>query len=157
MYTWGIKDVHKCWSESLAKKRHCLGPAGVINCTPISALSLWVSLFPGRRGYNKMANVLIVVHVLSQLCPTVCDPMDCIPCMGGWMVDGLWDSGWMVGWINRMGSMHTAPMSCTWCMTRPWKGVKLWHRLQYGWTLNTRCWHRSRRRSTHCLSLLGLP
>ena len=38
-YTWGIKDFHKCWSGSLAKKRLCLGPAGVINCTPLSALS----------------------------------------------------------------------------------------------------------------------
>ena len=39
MYTWGIKDFHKCWSGSLAKRRLCLGPAGVINCTPLSALS----------------------------------------------------------------------------------------------------------------------
>ena len=107
MYAWGIKDFHKCWSESLAKRRLCLGPADVINCTPLSALSFWVSLFPGMRGYNEMANALIVVHVLSQLCPTVCDPVDCIPCMGGWMVDGWWDGGWMDGWINRMGSMHT--------------------------------------------------
>ena len=52
MYTWGIKDFHKCWSGSLAKRRLCLGPAGVINCTSLSALSLWVSLFPRTRGYN---------------------------------------------------------------------------------------------------------
>ena len=52
-YTWGIKDFHKCWSGSLAERRLCLGPAGVINCTPPSALSFWVSLFPGMRGYNK--------------------------------------------------------------------------------------------------------
>ena len=38
---------------SLAKRRLCLGPAGVINCTPLSALSFWVSLFPGTRGYNN--------------------------------------------------------------------------------------------------------
>ena len=38
-YTWGIKDCHKCWLGSLAKRRLCLGPAGVINCTPLSALS----------------------------------------------------------------------------------------------------------------------
>ena len=37
-YTWGIKDFHKCWLGSLAKRRLCLGPAGVINCTPLSAL-----------------------------------------------------------------------------------------------------------------------
>ena len=35
-YTWDIKDFHKCWSGSLAKRRLCLGPAGVINCTPLS-------------------------------------------------------------------------------------------------------------------------
>ena len=39
MYTRGIKDFHKCWSGSLAKRRLCLGPAGVINCTAVSALS----------------------------------------------------------------------------------------------------------------------
>ena len=38
-YTWGIKDFHKRWWGSLAKRRLCLGPAGVINCTPLSALS----------------------------------------------------------------------------------------------------------------------
>ena len=53
MYTWGIKDFHKCWSGSLAKRRLCLGPAGVINCTPLSALSFWVTLFPRTRGYNS--------------------------------------------------------------------------------------------------------
>ena len=37
--TWGIKDFHKCWWGSLAKRRLCLGPAGIINCTPLSALS----------------------------------------------------------------------------------------------------------------------
>ena len=34
-YTQGIKDFHKCWSGSLAKRRLCLGPTGVINCTPL--------------------------------------------------------------------------------------------------------------------------
>ena len=53
-YTWGIKDFHKCWSGSLAKRRLCLGPTGVINCTPLSALSFWVSLFPRTRGYNTI-------------------------------------------------------------------------------------------------------
>ena len=38
-YTWGIKDVHKCWSGSLAKRRLCLGLTRVINYTPPSALS----------------------------------------------------------------------------------------------------------------------
>ena len=57
-YTWGIKDFHKRWSGSLAKRRLCLGPAGVINCTPLSALSFRVSLFPGKRGYNILGNKL---------------------------------------------------------------------------------------------------
>ena len=38
-YTWGVKDFHKCWSGSSAKRRLCLGPAGVINFIPLSALS----------------------------------------------------------------------------------------------------------------------
>ena len=37
----------------MAKRRLCLGLTGVINCTPLSALSFWVSLFPGTRGYNN--------------------------------------------------------------------------------------------------------
>ena len=52
-YTCGIKDFHKCWLGSLAKRRLCLGPTGVINCTPLSALSFWVSLFPGMCGYTR--------------------------------------------------------------------------------------------------------
>ena len=52
-YTRGIKDLHKCWTGSLAKRRLCLGPAGVVNCTSLSALSFWVSLFPGKRGWNN--------------------------------------------------------------------------------------------------------
>ena len=39
MYSWGIKDFPKCWLGFLAERRLCLGPAGVINCTPLSALS----------------------------------------------------------------------------------------------------------------------
>ena len=38
-YTQGIKDFHKCWSGSLAKRRLCLEPTGIINCTPLFALS----------------------------------------------------------------------------------------------------------------------
>ena len=37
----------------MPKRRLCLGPSGVINCTPLSALSFWVSLFPGTCGYNR--------------------------------------------------------------------------------------------------------
>ena len=29
--TWGIKDFHRCWSGSLAKRRLYLGLASVIN------------------------------------------------------------------------------------------------------------------------------
>ena len=39
MYAWGIKDFHKCWSGSLAKRRLRLGPASVIDCAPLPALS----------------------------------------------------------------------------------------------------------------------
>ena len=56
-YTWGIIDFHKCCSGSLAERRLCLGPAGVINCTPLSALSFWVSVFPGTGGYNKASKM----------------------------------------------------------------------------------------------------
>ena len=36
----------------------CLGPAGVINCTPLSALSFCVSLFPRTRLQQYKANLL---------------------------------------------------------------------------------------------------
>ena len=52
-YTKGIKDFHRSWSGSLAKRRLCLGPAGVINCTSLSAASFWGSLSPRMRGYNN--------------------------------------------------------------------------------------------------------
>ena len=34
------------------KRKLCLGPASVINCTALSTLSFWVSLLPGAFGYN---------------------------------------------------------------------------------------------------------
>ena len=60
-YTQGIKDFHKCCTGSLAKRRLCLGPAGVINCTSLSALSFRVSLFPGKRGYNTFTKGFLLV------------------------------------------------------------------------------------------------
>ena len=59
-YTWGIKGFHKNWSGSLAKRRLCLGPTGVINCTSLPASSFWVSLFPGTCGYNNYFKVFTV-------------------------------------------------------------------------------------------------
>ena len=38
----------------MAKRRLCVGPAGVIKCTSLSASSFCMSLFPGTRGYNNM-------------------------------------------------------------------------------------------------------
>ena len=49
MYTWGIKDFHKCWSGSLAKRRLCLGPASVINCITICIVLL--SEFVSRNAW----------------------------------------------------------------------------------------------------------
>ena len=34
------------------KRKLCLGPTSVINCTPLSTLSFWVSLLPRTFGYN---------------------------------------------------------------------------------------------------------
>ena len=53
-YTWGIKDFHKCWSGSLAKRRLCLGPTSIINCIPLSALSFWVFVSWNEHGYNNI-------------------------------------------------------------------------------------------------------
>ena len=38
----------------MAKRRRYLGPTSVINCTPLSALSFRVSLFPKMRGYTTI-------------------------------------------------------------------------------------------------------
>ena len=57
------------WSGSLAKRRlRPLGPTGVTNCTPLSALSFGGSLFPGTRGYSSCS--------VAQSSPTLCDPVD---------------------------------------------------------------------------------
>ena len=73
-YTWGIKEFHKCWSGSLAKRRLCLGPAGVINCTPLSAPSSEgvcspesVAITPGL-GYRSL--VQLGSSVLLQSSPS---------------------------------------------------------------------------------------
>ena len=58
----GIKDLHKCWLGSLAKRRLCLGPAGEINCAPLSALSFSVSLFPGTRGYDISTSITTIEY-----------------------------------------------------------------------------------------------
>ena len=70
------KDFHKCWSGPLAKRRLCLGPAGVINCTPLSTLSFWVSLFCYRHAYQN----------------------------GYIRIDTVWRQGWLVSSLPRGGS-----------------------------------------------------
>ena len=45
-------EVGQC---SWLKRKLCLGPAGVINYTPLSTLSCWVSLFPRVFGYNNVS------------------------------------------------------------------------------------------------------
>ena len=50
------------------KRKRCLGPAGVINCTPLYALSFWVSLFPGVFGYNNIFLPFYTVHGVLTAC-----------------------------------------------------------------------------------------
>ena len=64
--THRIKDYHRSWSGSLAK-RLCLGPTGVINCSSLSVPSFWVSLFPRMCGYNSCC-------LVTKLCSTLCNP-----------------------------------------------------------------------------------
>ena len=46
------------------KRKLFLGPAGVINCTPLSMLSFWLSFFPRAFGYNRTRYLL---HVCMRL------------------------------------------------------------------------------------------
>ena len=57
MYTWGIKDFHKCWLGSLAKRRLCPGTAGVINCTPLICIVL-LSEFVSRNAWLQQEQKL---------------------------------------------------------------------------------------------------
>ena len=57
----------------LAKRRLCLGAAGVINCTPPSALSFWVSLFPRTHGYNFAR-----LKTVSLYFPTASPSLSCL-------------------------------------------------------------------------------
>ena len=50
------------WGPWLNRKL-CLGPASVINCTPLSTLSFWASLFPRAFGYS---NAIQPSHSLSS-------------------------------------------------------------------------------------------
>ena len=55
-WVWALTlRVYKVFTKtgwgSLANRRLCLGPASIINCPSLSALSFCVSLFPGTCGY----------------------------------------------------------------------------------------------------------
>ena len=74
MWAWAVSTlkVYKVFTRvsrgpSLAKRRLCLGPAGVINCTPLLALSFWVSLFPRTHGYNSSYLGLLLLCECSLL------------------------------------------------------------------------------------------
>ena len=53
-YTLRVYKVFTKTSRGPWLRRDCLVPAGIINCTPPSALPFWVSLFPGMCGYNTL-------------------------------------------------------------------------------------------------------
>ena len=84
-------NLPRKWLSHLAKRRLCLGPAGVINCTPLSALSFWVSLFPGTRGYNIYIATLLL-YPIKMLCPSP----------SGRQIWDLWDPSLCLAatWIN---------------------------------------------------------
>ena len=66
------KGFHKSQLGSLAKRRLCLGPASVTNCTPLSALSFWVSLFPGMHGYDTLILFQPPGYCVCVLCAVSC-------------------------------------------------------------------------------------
>ena len=71
MGAWGhTLKVYKVFTKigrgPWLRRKLCLGPAGVINCTPLSTLSFWVSLFPRAFGYN---NSIQSSHSLSSPSP----------------------------------------------------------------------------------------
>ena len=63
----------------MAKRRLCLGSAGVISCTPLSTLSFSVSLFPGMCGYNNRGEWEVALELKEE------------------MGDGTWGLGKRVG------------------------------------------------------------
>ena len=75
-YTLGIYGFHKNWCGSLAKRRLCLGPGGVINCTPLSALSSEWICFPEIVATTSCASLsnggrsASVLKVWPGCCPT---------------------------------------------------------------------------------------
>ena len=44
----------------------CNRPAGVINCTPLSASSFWVSLFPRTRDYNTLKSKVWIYDLFAS-------------------------------------------------------------------------------------------
>ena len=116
-----LKGFHKNWSESLAKRRLCLGPASVINCTPLSALSFRVSLFPGTRGYN--ITIGDTEHLFKYLMAM------CMP--SSWTVHwDLWPiSYWVFLWESLLWNIFSYSESCLFLSFRVSFVVKMLLRL----------------------------
>ena len=66
------------WGPGL-KRKLCLGPTGVINCTSLSTLSFWMSFFPGAFGYNILASSPLNTPRLKT-------------CLSSWQPPTSWDS-----------------------------------------------------------------
>ena len=75
------------WLGSLAKRRLCLGPAGVINCTPLSALSCMAT--------TVCVWVWVCVWVGVGVCGWVC--VMCVMCSYVDIWVGRESEEWVVG------------------------------------------------------------
>ena len=72
MWAWAVHLKYIRFSQKVGrgpwlKRKLCLGPTSVINCTLLSTLSFWVSLFPGAFGYNIWCNGQETPHFGRQV------------------------------------------------------------------------------------------
>ena len=65
---------------------------------------------------NKVSVCVRVCVLVAQLCPTLCDPMDCSP-PGCSSVHGILQAR-ILKWISQFSSVQS--LSCVWLFATPW-------------------------------------
>ena len=100
------------------KRKLCLWPAYVINCTPLSTLSFWVSLFPGAFGYNTSCHLRERKNVWHlPLISPIWRPLDsCL--LPSWSLFCMWI-------IHRSLLLRLPWRTCP-GRTRCWGGAAVW-------------------------------
>ena len=72
---WSGLPFHKNWLGSLAKRRLCLGPAGVINCSPICIV---LSEFVSRNVWLQQCSTMVLTVEKNPCVSTPTQVQTCV-------------------------------------------------------------------------------